>query len=162
MTRAFRRQPAAGLPSRGAEPGLPLQADRPRGTAGLVDGAVTESEDRLLLERIRRGDVDALGALYDRWVERVYSVAVHVLRRRGGEAEDLVETVFRHVWREADQYHPGLGSVEAWLVLTTRSRGLQPHLVRKRHGERKGAPLAGYALEHDVSPHDSRQFARDG
>lgn len=162
MNRAFRRRPTGSLQSRRVEPYLPLPVDRPRGTAGPVADAGTEPEDQLLLEQIRRGDVDALGALYDRWVERVYSVAVHVLGKDGRAAEDLVETVFRYVWREADHYHPGLGSVAAWLVLTTRSRALQPDLVRQRQVEPKGAALAGRALEHDVSPQDAREFSRDG
>ena len=151
MTRASTRQPTGNPQSCRAEPYLPRPANRPPATAAPADDAGTETEDQLLLERIRLGDVDALGALYDRWVERVYSVAVHVLGKDGCEAEDLVETVFRHVWCQADQYHPGLGSVEAWLVLTTRSRGPQPYLFREMQGERKGGSLAGRALGQEKS-----------
>ena len=98
------------------------------GTGTPGTGEVSVNEDLLLLERIRQRDLSAFGGLYDKWVDRAYSVSVGILGRTI-QAEEVVEHVFRELWREADQYHSGFGSVEAWIVLTVRR-----HALNRRDG----------------------------
>lgn len=81
------------------------------------------ADDLRLLERIRMHDEVALGELYDRWANRVFAVALHLLGSQD-DAEEVVEKVFTQVWSEADRYHDGRGSVEAWIILIARSRSL--------------------------------------
>ena len=58
--------------------------------------------DRALLDRMRSGDEGALATFYDRWCDRVHSLALHLLRD-GRDAEDIVEETFWQAWRGAAQ-----------------------------------------------------------
>ena len=90
------------------------------------------ADDLRLLQRIRMRDEAALGDLYDRWADRVFAVALHLLGSRD-DAEEVVEKVFTQVWAEADRYHDGRGSMEAWIILIARSRSLDRlRLLRTR------------------------------
>lgn len=75
--------------------------------------------DQRLVERVQGRDEAALGELYDRWSHRVYAVALHLVGDRPG-AEEVVEKAFSQVWAQADRYHTGWGSVEAWIILIAR------------------------------------------
>ncbi len=79
--------------------------------------------DRLLVGRVVRGDEAALAALYDRWVDRVYSIAAHVLGA-SDQADDVVEKVFSQIWKDAARYDAERGSVAAWIVTIARSHAL--------------------------------------
>jgi len=98
---------------------IPWLRQRQRNSIDQPELEGEEAEDLLLLRRIRLRDVGALGTLYDKWVDRAYSVAVHILSS-AGEAEEVVEDVFSNLWRDADQYHSGLGSVGGWIILDVR------------------------------------------
>lgn len=111
-------------------------------------------EDLRLVERIRQRDEAALGALYDRWSERVYAVAFHLVGNRD-DAEEVVEKAFSQVWAEADRYHGGRGSVEAWIILIARSRALDRlRLIRSRlkREERLDDEAAGELVGDGDSP----------
>lgn len=97
------------------------------------EGPATDQEtDRLLIGRVVRGDEVALAALYDRWVDRVYSIATHVL---GGsdQADDVVEKAFSQIWKDAARYDAERGSVAAWIVTIARSHALT---MRRSEGRR--------------------------
>ena len=111
-------------------------------------------EDLRLVERIRQRDEAALGALYDRWSDRVYAVAFHLVGNRD-DAEEVVEKSFSQVWAEADRYHGGRGSVEAWIILIARSRALDRlRLIRSRmkREERLDEKAAGELAGDGESP----------
>jgi RNA polymerase sigma-70 factor (ECF subfamily) len=65
--------------------------------------------DAALIDRMRGGDDSALAALYDRWSQRVYSLAAHLLRDKR-DAEDIVEETFWQAWRGAAQFDADRGS----------------------------------------------------
>lgn len=79
--------------------------------------------DAELIARASRGDVTALGALYDEHAPILLGIARRMLRGVE-EAEDLVHDVFLEAWRRANDFDPNRGSVRTWLVLRTRSRAL--------------------------------------
>ena len=102
------------------------------------EGPATDPEtDRLLVGRVVRGDEIALAALYDRWVDRVYSIAAHVTGASDG-ADDVVEKVFSQIWKDAARYDAERGSVAAWIVTIARSHALtmrRSDTRRLRHDE---------------------------
>jgi RNA polymerase sigma-70 factor, ECF subfamily len=84
---------------------------------------MTEDVDRLIVERMARGDGAALAELYDRHGRGVFALAVRILSDRG-EAEDLTQDVFALAWRNATRYDSARGAVAAWLLVTTRTRAI--------------------------------------
>jgi RNA polymerase sigma-70 factor (ECF subfamily) len=94
----------------------------------------TTSPDADLLRRIGAGDVDAVGALYDRYASTLFPLALRIVRDRA-EAEDLVHDAFVTVSDRAAQYSPERGSVVAWLVTLVRNLSID----RMRRRERRGA-----------------------
>ena len=79
--------------------------------------------DHTTLERMARGDHEALAELYDRHSRLVYSLALRIIRDQG-EAEDIVQEVFSQAWRQASRYEARRGNVIAWLLNLTRSRAI--------------------------------------
>jgi hypothetical protein len=57
--------------------------------------------DEALLVRLQEGDLEALGSIYRRYVRRVYSICVTVLRNPT-EAEDQVHETFLRLYRKRD------------------------------------------------------------
>lgn len=74
-----------------------------------------EPRDEALIEEMRQGRPDALGMLFDRYYRLVFDVAKRILRDRG-EAEDLMQDVFIEIYRKANLYDAGRGTVKAWLL----------------------------------------------
>jgi RNA polymerase sigma-70 factor, ECF subfamily len=83
----------------------------------------TAAADHTTLERMARGDHEALAVLYDRHSRLVYSLAVRIVRDQG-DAEDIVQEVFSQAWRQAGRYEARRGNVIAWLLNLTRSRAI--------------------------------------
>ncbi|MEO0458373.1 MAG: sigma-70 family RNA polymerase sigma factor [Cyanobacteria bacterium P01_A01_bin.114] len=78
--------------------------------------------DAALVQRLWRGDLDALGTLYDRYANLVYTIA---LRSLGdvASAEDLTQDVFLTLMHRRT-YDPDRGSLSSYLSLLTRSRAI--------------------------------------
>ncbi len=82
----------------------------------------TSLSDRDLVIRLRNGQMDALGALYDRYGGLVYTLALRILTSREA-AEDLTQDVFVAL-SQRQQYDPDRGSLGSYLATYTRSRAL--------------------------------------
>ena len=114
-----------------------------RDAARAARAAVSDTDvDLRLMERVQGRDEAALGALYDRWSDRVYAVALQLVGDRH-HAEEVVEKAFTQVWIEANRYHTGWGSVEAWIILIARGHaraGLarRAEAVPAPHGPQRG------------------------
>ncbi len=85
--------------------------------------------DRVLVERVVKGDERALGELYDRHAGTAYALA-HTIVGERADAEEVVADAFGQAWRSAGQFDPSRGSVGAWLATMIRTRALD--LVRAR------------------------------
>ena len=92
-----------------------------------------DGQDIQLLERIRRGDEQAMAALYDRYSKIVYSVALRVLRD-AASAEDVLQDVFLGIWRRPESFVSARGSLGGWLAVVARNRSIDM-LRRKRPSE---------------------------
>ena len=111
------------------EPRLAASAPRgPRSSAGPAADARLDAE---LLSRMTGGDEQALGLLYDRWSDRVFSLAAYLLGD-DHSAADVVEETFWRAWRTASEYSFERGTVGTWLLLLARSRALEQLRTARR------------------------------
>ncbi len=88
-----------------------------------------QPDDLALLGRVRQGDQNAMGELFDRHSRAVYSVARHVLKD-DGYAEDVMQEIFLQIWQNSSSFVPARGSLRPWLVAVTRNRAID--VLRRR------------------------------
>jgi RNA polymerase sigma-70 factor (ECF subfamily) len=88
-------------------------------------------DDKQLIEGITEQDRGALSALYDRYSNTVYSLAMHMLKDSGA-AEEVTQDVFFNIWRKAASYHNQRGTVTAWLFSIAHHRAIDELRRRKR------------------------------
>jgi RNA polymerase sigma-70 factor (ECF subfamily) len=86
---------------------------------------ITESQHEGidLIERIRQQDERALTELYERYGQRVYNMAMHVLRHEAA-AEEITQDIFFELWRKPDSWNPAKGRLISWLLTATRYRAI--------------------------------------
>jgi RNA polymerase sigma factor (sigma-70 family) len=88
--------------------------------------------DREIAGRIRAGDREALGVLYDRYAATAYALALRIVNARDA-AEDVVHDAFVALWRSIGTFDPTRGTLVSWLLTFVRNRAID--LVRARRGE---------------------------
>ena len=110
----------------------------PAGDPRLAEPSSTRDaeSDRALVARVEARDAEALGVLYDRHSARLLGLAQRIVGDTG-EAEEVLQEVFLHVWKAAATYDPSRGPVLAWLLVATRSRSIDR--VRSRRPAGAGA-----------------------
>ena len=81
------------------------------------------ARDDLLAERIRSGDRDALGTLYDQYAPLAMATALRVVPDRAA-AEDLVHDAFVTIWSKIELFDAGRGTLRAWLLVIVRNRAI--------------------------------------
>jgi RNA polymerase sigma factor (sigma-70 family) len=102
---------------------------------------VAVSDDADVLGRVGRGDVGALGELYDRHASALLGFATRCTNAQ--DAEDLVQATFVRAARSAARFDGRHASARSWLF------GITAHLVQERR--RSFARLARALLRLDVS-----------
>jgi RNA polymerase sigma-70 factor (ECF subfamily) len=83
--------------------------------------------------RLRSNDPGALEILFDRYARLVLSVARGVVRD-SGEAEDVVQDAFFHLYKKSTLFDGSKGSVKNWILQIALHRALD----RKAHLTRRG------------------------
>ena len=86
--------------------------------------------DGVLLRQVADRQPEALEVLYGRYAPTLLALARRILGS-AGDAEDLLQEVFLHVWNQASRYDAARSSVSTWLVLITRSRAIDRLRTRK-------------------------------
>lgn len=86
--------------------------------------------DAVLAQRIRAGEADALGELYDRHASTALATALRVVGDRT-EAEDVVHEAFVAVWRKIGRFDVERGSLRAWLMTVVRNRAIDRVRARR-------------------------------
>jgi RNA polymerase sigma-70 factor (ECF subfamily) len=94
------------------------------------------ADDAALVRDVAAGSEDALGMLYDRYVDAVYAAASRLTADRQ-IAEEVVQETFLALWNRAELFNPAVGSLAAWLHTIARNRtvdrlrsaGRRPNLV---------------------------------
>jgi RNA polymerase sigma-70 factor (ECF subfamily) len=102
-----------------------------------------DASDVELLQRIQRGDGDAIGLLYDRYAPALLAIAFRILCDRAG-AEDVVHDAFVIVGGHAEQYAAERGTVVGWIVTLVRNLSIDQTRRRTRRG----------AIMYGVLPHE--------
>ena len=95
-----------------------------------------------IVETIARGDLAAVGELYDRYATMLFPMLVRIIRDRA-EAEDVLHDAFVLVGERASQYVSTRGSVASWLVTMVRNLAID----RTRRRERRAARAKADASE---------------
>jgi RNA polymerase sigma factor (sigma-70 family) len=92
--------------------------------ANLTDAQIAEDAILVsLIERIALNDSLAINDFYDRTVNRVYGVALRIVRN-ARIAEEITSETYLQIWREADRFSKDRGRVLGWLLVIARSRAL--------------------------------------
>jgi RNA polymerase sigma-70 factor (ECF subfamily) len=107
------------------------------------DNVNVEVVDEELIERLARGDLAALDALYTRYSRPVFSLALRVLGNTD-DAEEVTQDVFERVWRHAPSFDNARGRFGTWLLSMTHHVAVDT--VRKR--QRRPQAVEGEAAEH--------------
>lgn len=90
-----------------------------------------QGELELLIAELKRGSISAFRKFYEQYLPLVYRIASNLLNDRM-EAEDLCHDIFLEAIEKIDQFDPRRGSMEAWLAVMTRNRGVDRLRRRKR------------------------------
>jgi len=97
-----------------------------------LDSVEKRISDKELVSRVRAGDQDAMGALYDRYSRLVYAVGLRVLGDSAA-AEDVLQEVFMQLWRNPTRFDASRGSLGVWVAVIARNRAIDA--LRKRRYE---------------------------
>jgi RNA polymerase sigma-70 factor (ECF subfamily) len=107
--------------------------------------AYRAQQDSHLVALVAEGDATALEALYDRYGEAAWSLALRILTDQS-LAEDVVREVFLSLWREARRFDPARGTVATYLLSTTHHRAVdvvrREENLRRRHRPEEALALA--------------------
>jgi len=71
--------------------------------------------DETLVARLRAGEETALKTLLDRYARLVLSIGLRILRD-SGEAQELVQDVFLHIYKKCQLFDPNRGAFRSWLI----------------------------------------------
>jgi len=88
--------------------------------------------DTHLLRGIAEHDQKAFLALYERYGNLVYSLALRVVRHQI-MAEEVTQDVFLKVWQQPSRWNPALGQFSSWLLTITRNAGIDRLRKERRH-----------------------------
>jgi RNA polymerase sigma-70 factor (ECF subfamily) len=120
--------------------------------------------DSALVERFLRKDVSAFEELYDRHSRIVYALVVRILQQ-GSTAEEVVQDVFLHLWRNAGQYQASRGPFVPWLLTLARNRALdqlrlKSERQRRREDQTEEIPAIAQIPEYEKALDEKRRAER--
>jgi RNA polymerase sigma-70 factor, ECF subfamily len=103
-----------------------------------MSNEIESTQDRTmeagLMDRVARRDHQAFRELSEKYSALIFSTAFKVLNHFE-DSEDVTNEVLATIWRKADTYHPGKGSLVTWICTTTRNRAID----RVRSVQRRSA-----------------------
>ena len=90
-------------------------------------------QDRLLLERIRRREPQALVDVYALYGKRVFSLILRIVHDRQ-TAEEILQDTFMRLWNRYELYDPEKGALLSWLFRVARNLALDFRRKESRRG----------------------------
>jgi RNA polymerase sigma-70 factor (ECF subfamily) len=124
---------------------------------------VAELDDEGLLKQISAGQSDAFEALYSRYADLVFSVALRVVSEPQ-TAQDVTQEVFLRVWRQPGLFDVTRGRFISWLMSVTRNRAIDEVRSRGRRRLREVTPAPGAddpPDPHAIDPSVAAQISAD-
>jgi RNA polymerase sigma-70 factor (ECF subfamily) len=122
--------------------------------------------DEVLMERIQQREEKALGELYQRYGDSVYSLAMRVLCDVA-LAEEVTQDTFLKVWKQPERWNPIKGKLLVWLLTITRYAAIDRLRKENRQPNTSDVPieelngfLGNQAMVDDPNWSDSRLFAK--
>ncbi len=106
----------------------------------------TQQDDVRLLQQISNGDRDAFQALYQRYANAVYSMALRITRDPH-MAEEVVQDVFMKIWNKHHLYDAKRGRFGTWLLSITRFAAIDRLRYENRRFQATGEELEGPTSE---------------
>lgn len=83
--------------------------------------AVDTISDSILIRRIKRGDRNAFGKLYLKYLDAIYRYIYFRVRQDRQTAEDLSETVFFKAWEHIKTFEEKEGTFKPWLYMIAKN-----------------------------------------
>ena len=111
-------------------------------------GKAASDDDRPLIERVRKGDQDAVRTLYERYFDRIYNY-VYARLGRAEDAEDLaIDTMTRSLTR-LDLFQDQGVAFSSWVYRIAHNATIDHY---RRHGKVTLVPLDDAALPQSADP----------
>jgi len=102
-----------------------------------------------LLAQVADGDRAALRAIYVRLANRLFGLAVAIVRDRN-VAADVLQHGFVLIWQQARQFNPRIVTAEAWMAAIVRHAALDTVRARGRERPLDHAALDEFAVDADA------------
>ncbi|MCL6559746.1 MAG: RNA polymerase sigma factor [Firmicutes bacterium] len=106
--------------------------------------------DELIVYKAKNGDLQAYGALVERYQHKVYNLAVKMVSDRE-DARDLTQDIFMQIFQTLPRFR-GDSSFSTWVYRVASNKCLD--FARKKKSEREKVNLSTFDLEN--LPSDSR------
>lgn len=84
------------------------------------------------MERAKKGDRDAFGALYTKYLDGIYRYTYFRVGKKE-VAEDIAATVFAKAWEKLATYTRVNGSLKAWLYTIAHNQVIDYYREKKEH-----------------------------
>jgi RNA polymerase sigma-70 factor, ECF subfamily len=136
----------------GEAPAQPAKVEPPRfwvvppgsgGDPAETIGALPHDDvpDVALIAALAAGEVEALGALYDRHARIVFALLVRIAGDRDA-AEEILQEVFLRAWQHAHAFDDSRGTVRSWLYGIAHNLALNELRRRRRRPQLHPRPAS--------------------
>jgi RNA polymerase sigma-70 factor, ECF subfamily len=143
----------------GETPAPPAKAEAPRfwvvppgsgGDPAEAPGTLSRDDvpDVALIAALAAGEVEALGALYDRHARIVFALLLRIFSDRDA-AEEILQEVFLRAWQHAHAFDDSRGTVRSWLYGIAHNLALNELRRRRRRPQPQPRPASADAEDDD-------------
>ena len=113
------------------------------------------------MARVALADRSAFAALYDATGAKLFGVTLRICRSRA-EAEEVLQTAYERIWRNAASYAGSRASPIAWMAAIARNAAIDRRRAEAaRGGMSEPLEAAEVAVDPGPSPEDASELASD-
>ena len=88
-------------------------------------------DDEQAILDLAAGDESVLESIYDKFAQRIYSLAVSILKDEA-LAEDAVQDVFTNIWLKSGSYRPEMSAPGTWIMSVAHHKIVDIYRSRRR------------------------------